>query len=253
MAAAIPAAVSLGGSIFSGISGKKAAKAQQRQAEEYMKLLRPLMEMQIQGGKYALEAARPIIGQSAESLLGAGQATRDLQNFWRPLAFGNRSAIDQFLAPERRAINEGYRSQVQDLAQFAPRGGGRLSAIASANRQRQGQLNDLVFGARKEGAGQLGNLARLLSEIGGQQGGIGSSLLASGQGAGQQAFNLLQGQQARAYQAGQAASQNWGSLGEQIGGFLTDIFPGTFKRAQSRSAGNVAGYGTTAGGKSLYE
>lgn len=209
MPQAIPAAIGLGGSIFSGISGKSAAKKQEKLAREQMAMIQPLIQAQVEGSKFALDQSKPF-------LKGAGQAAQDLQGFWRPLAFGDRSAIDQFLSPERRAINQGYQNQANYLARFAPPGS-RVSALARANNQRQGQLSELVFGARKEGANQLGNLAQLL-------GSLGTSTLSSGLGGGGNAMQLLAGQQNRAFQTSRDAASSLGGLGKSLGSFVSSLF-----------------------------
>lgn len=209
MPAAIPAAVGLGGSIIGGISGKGAAKKQQKLAEQQMAMMKPLLDAQIAGSQYALTQSKPF-------LEGAGQAATDLQNFWKPLVSGNRSAIDQFLAPERRAINQGYKSVSKNLATFGPRGGGRVSSLANADIARQGALSDLVFGARKTGANQLESLAQLL-------GSLGTSTLSAGLSGGQQGFNLLNAQQNRAYDAANRAGGGAASMGQALGNFLGSL------------------------------
>lgn len=226
MAMAIPAAIGLGSSLFSGLSGKSAAKKQDRRAEEQYQALLPLIKAQTEGSQYAL-------GQSKGFLGGAQQALTDLGGFWKPLAFGNRSAINQFLAPERRAINQGYQSSQENIARFAPRGGGRVSSMARADIGRQGQLSDLVFGARKEGAGQMGNLAQLL-------GSLGTNTLQAGLGGGQQAFNLLGGQQNRAFAANQIAGQGMAGVGQSLGRFLSDLF----NKGGSASKSGLSGAGS---------
>lgn len=212
MAAAIPAAIGLGGSVIGGISGKGAAKRQERLAREQMAQLKPLLDLQIQTGQYAL-------GQSKPYITGAGQALTDLQNnFYKPLAFGNRSAIDAFLAPERRSINQGYRSVANNITSRAPRGSA-VSALVEADMQRQGQLSDLVFNARRTGAQGMGQTAT-------QLGSLGTGLLGAGLGAGQQGLSLLQGQQQRAQNASQRSRESMGQLGQSLGSFLGQLFGG---------------------------
>lgn len=215
-------AIGLGGSIVGGISGKKAAKQQQKLAEEQMAMMRPLLQAQIAGAQYGIEGSKPLIGDARASLLGAGQAARDMQNFWRPLAFGGRSAIDKWLSPERNAINQGYRASLENMKWL--RGPSKVSAVTRADEDRQTNLSNTIFGARKEGANQLTQLANILASIGGTQAGAGTSLLSAGLSGGREGFGLLGQQQDRAYGAGQAASQNWGQIGEQLGGFLGQIF-----------------------------
>lgn len=206
MAAAIPAAIGLGSSALGGIFGKGAAKKQEKLQREQYEMLKPLLAAQAEGGKYALSTSKPFIE-------GAGKGIMDLQNFWKPLLSGDRSAIDAFLAPERRALNQGYNAASKNLATFAPRGGGRVSAMAGLDNARQGQLTDLVFGARREAANQSGNLAQML-------GGLGTNTLQVGMGAGNNLASLLNSQSNRAMAARESAGQNMAELGEGLGKFL---------------------------------
>lgn len=210
MAAAIPAALGLGGSVVGGISGKKAAKKEDKRYQEQMAMMKPLLDAQTKGSQFALDQSKPY-------LQGAAKGAADLQNFWSPLMKGDRSAIDQFLAPERRAINQGYKATQQNLAQMAPRGGGRISSLANADTARQGQMNDLIFGGRQKAAGANFDIAQLL-------GGLGTSTLSAGLSGGQQGFNLLNQQGNRAFAAGNQASEALGGIGTSLGSFLAEIF-----------------------------
>lgn len=223
MASAIPAAIGAGGSIIGGIQGKGAAKRQERIQRDYLAMLKPLLDTQAETGRFAL-------GQSKPFIRGAGQALQDLQEkFYKPLALGSRSAIDAFLSPERRAINQGYQNAVGNVARFAPRGGGRVSALVRGDLQRQGQLSDLVFGARKAGAEGLANTST-------QLGGLGVGLLGAGFGAGQQATGLLRDQMGIAAGARESSSSQLAGIGESLGGFLGKVFE---NRGKSKSTGNA--------------
>lgn len=215
MAAAIPAAIGLGSSVIGGIQGKGAAKKQAKLQEQQYALLKPLLEAQSAGGKYAIDQSKPMIA-------GATQGLEDLKNFWQPLVSGDRSAIDMFLSPERRAINQGYRSMANNLATFGPRGGGRVSALAQADENRQGKLSDLVFAGRREGANQLGDLNKTL-------GSMGTNILGQGLGAGQQLSGLYNNQSNRSMAQNQITGNDMAGLGETLGKFLGNfkIFGGT--------------------------
>lgn len=226
MSAAIPAAVGLGGSLIGGIQGKGAAKRQERISREYLDILRPLLQTQTQAGKFALDQSKPFIR-------GAGQALIDLQDkFYKPLAFGGGSAINAFLSPERRAINQGYQNAVGNVARFAPRGGGRVSALVQGDLQRQGQLSDLVFGARRAGAQGLQDVSQGL-------GGLGTNLLGAGFGAGTQATNLLGGQMGIAQRARESSGAQLQGLGESLGGFLGQIFKPGAKKTRGPGVGGM--------------
>lgn len=223
-----PAAIGLGSSLFSGLGGKKSAKKQQKLAEQQFAALKPLLDAQVAGSKFALDQSKPF-------LAGAGEGIKDLQNFWNPLVHGDRSAIDQFLAPERRAINQGYQASL-DMLSRGPRGGGRTAALNQANLARQGQLSDLIFGARKQGAGQLEQLAALLGQLG-------TSTLSAGIGGGQQSTSLYNAQANRAYDAQNQAGAGLGQVGSALGQLLGSLNFGGGKSGGPKSSTNMLGKG----------
>ena len=247
MPQAIPAAIGLGGSIAGGFSGKGAAKRQETIAREQMRQLQPLIEAIIQGTQASIGEGRTQIGRGEKlagqslpfflkGLQGQEGAIMDLQNFFRPLTTGNRAAIDAFLSPERRAINQGYQAVQNNIARFAPRGGGRVAAGIQADVERQGKLSDLVFNARRAGAEGTGQVASQFGQLGGLGlqgvgqgfGGIGQGLQALGSQNTGALFSLLQNQQGLAAGAGQNAAANFAGLGKSLGDFLSsfDFFKG---------------------------
>ena len=227
MATAIPAAVGLGGSLIGGISGKGAAKKQQQLTQQLMQMLQPLIQVATQGKQAALQTGTALANKSQGYLdTGTGGLTGILKNFWGPLLSGNRSAIDQFLSPERRAINQGYQSTLEDVARFAPRGGGRVASTVKANVQRQGQLSDLVFGARRQAAEGGAGVSNQLAGLGLSGVGTGGQLQ-GGQDTGS-LFSLLNNQMGLTASAGQSAAAGLGNIGKQLGDFLSQfsIFKG---------------------------
>lgn len=225
-AAAIPALASLGGSIFGGISGKKAAKEQKKQMEKYMAMLQPIIAAQTQALQQSQAQGMDFLNFSKPYLQQGAGTIQDMLGFWKPLVSGDRAAIDQFFAPERRAINQGFQSQMQNLTTFAPRGGGRVSAMMGADRQRQGQLSDLVFGGRREAAGQTANLGQILAQLGlgGSQSGL-SALSGAGQGANNM-YGFTGNMMDMTNRSAANAAGNWNAIGQNLGGFLTEIFSG---------------------------
>lgn len=216
----IAPAIGLASSAIGGIKGKGAAKKQEqtnqanlaeqkRQYEQMWGKLSPIVDQQATAG--------------ANFTKGAQQGIGDLQKFWTPLVKGDRSAIDQFLAPERGAINEGWQATNQTLSRMAPRGGGRVSALAGAQVKRQGALNDLVFGARREGANKLQGLAELMGGLGAQNSGQASGAL-SGMAGG--AANRQSNASMNLAGMYGERTQGMGQLGSSLGGFLTDLFKG---------------------------
>lgn len=220
----VPAAIGLGSSIFSGIKGKGAAKKQEKLTAEQYAILKPLLEAQSKGGIEAIGTGSGLVKGGGAHLEGSQRGIADLKKFWQPLIGGDRSAIDRFLAPERRAINQGYQATTTNLARMAPRGGGRVSALANADVGRQGALNDLVFGARREGANQLAGLNQMQGQFGLGQMGVGANVLGQGLNAGGTLAGVHANQQGIAQQSRRDAAGMMGGVGSSLGSFLADIF-----------------------------
>src|SRR6185369_2919835 len=170
-------------------------------AEAQMRQIQPLIDAQIQGAQFGIGQARNLFNQSQPYIKGAGQGMMDLKNFWEPLLKGNQTAMDQYLSSEKRLVNQGFRSASENIAKYAPRGGGRVSTLARMDSDRQGKLTDLVTGTRKEAAGQLTNLNQLLGSLGTSVRSLATGTLGAGLGGGSGAYGLLQGAQNRAYDA----------------------------------------------------
>jgi hypothetical protein len=193
MAAAIPAAIGVGSSIFGNISGKGAAKEQRKLAQQFLEMNKPFLQNQLNLSNMSLDALsrnlNPLLAsyltgaEGAEglgdmltgqygSLLGdatgyadaAARGLTDVQNFVRPFMTSGRRAIDEFLptarrtfeniAPEVGNINQGQQSAQDYVAKFAPRGGGRISTMAKGDLDRQRQINDTFFQSRLATQGQ---------------------------------------------------------------------------------------------------
>ncbi|MCI0526356.1 MAG: hypothetical protein L0Y56_02740 [Nitrospira sp.] len=218
--AAIPAIASAGASIFGGISGKKAAKQQQKLAEQQQKQLQPLIDSAVAQGRQSNMFRQQTGATTLPYISQGGEGIKSVIDFWKPLMSGDTSAINKFLSPERSAINEGYRALLRNLTRFAPRGGGRVSSLAEAEERRQRDLSNLVFGARTRGAEQVGSLNQILAQLGLS----GAGIATGGGDALGPLLAQLQGQRGLAEQARTGQSDKlFGALGD-VGGLLYDIF-----------------------------
>jgi hypothetical protein len=142
-----------------------------------------------------------MLTSSLPYLMGAATGLEDLQKFYRPFMFDGQRAIDRFLpskqrteqllAPEFGNINQGYRSASENIARFAPRGGGRVSTLARADIDRQKQLSDTYFqgreglmnqalGAAFQGASGEQNRLNSLQALGLGQGQLGLGAIGQG-------------------------------------------------------------------------
>lgn len=280
MAAALPAAIGLGSSVIGGIQGKGAAKRQQRLAEQQWAMQQPLLQAQIAASQFGLGQAQQLYPQAAQQLgnvfnqsmgqfqnlmpqssnylRGAQGALTDLKNFYQPFMQGGQSAIDRFLpsaqrvqqafAPEFGNINQGYTSASENIAKFAPRGGGRVTALANLDLNRQNQLSNTFFQGRnqlwQQGLGSafqsaqgMGGVAENLRALGLGTGQMGLGFLGQGLQAGGDLGRLAQGAMGMGLEGGNTAANLYGQQANrafqvqpantgfgQFGSALADIF-----------------------------
>lgn len=213
MAAAIPAAIGVGGSIIGGIQGKGAAKKQEKLAQQQMAMLQPLINEQLRAlqfatgmgqqlmpqaqnaiqtvfnqatgtfeplmkdyrqmladatssqGKFNAEGdelmgeGKRLTGLSEAEMLGAITGLGDLEKAYRPFMQGGATAFEKFLpsqatlqklmAGDFANINQGFKSASENIANFAPRGGGRVTTLANADINRQQQLTQTAAQGRQ--------------------------------------------------------------------------------------------------------
>lgn len=148
-----------------------------------------------------------MLRKSFAEQLGAMTGLADLEQAYRPFMQDGARAIEKFLpsqatlqklmAGDFANVNQGFKSASENIANFAPRGGGRVSTLANADVQRQRDLTSLGAQGRKDfgqmalnnffqGAegtrGALGTRAQIAGDIG--QRGLGTI------GAGQQSKQL---------------------------------------------------------------
>lgn len=144
-------------------------------------------------------------------LTGAQSALGDLQQFYRPFMFDGQRAIDKFLPGQQQLnkllagdfanVNQGFKSASENIANFAPRGGGRVSTLANADVDRQRQITQLGSQGRQsllqtnlqnafQGAAGTQNVANALTQLGLGRGQLQGQLGLGAIGAGQQEKQL---------------------------------------------------------------
>lgn len=152
-------------------------------------------------GRSLTQGGAGLLSGSLPYLSGAANALGDLQKFYRPFMFDGQRAIDRFLpggkqvqdlfATEMGNVNQGYRSASENIAKFAPRGGGRVSTLARADIDRQKQLSDVYSQGKQsllqlnlnnafQGAAGEQNVANSLSQLGLGQGQLGLGTIGQG-------------------------------------------------------------------------
>src|SRR6266545_1734992 len=123
-----------------------------------------LGQAQTSQGKFNQEG-EALMGMGTPALMGALSGLGDLEQAYRPFMQDGARAIERFLpsgstlqrllAGQMGDINQGYKSASENIASFAPRGGGRVSSLANADVSRQQQLTK----ARSEGTMGYGQQA----------------------------------------------------------------------------------------------
>jgi len=123
-------------------------------------------------------------------------------DYIKAITGGDRNALLQATMPERRRVIDQYDTAKRAIAEFAPRGGGQVSALAGIEESKAGDLASLGPAARREAVGQGAQLGLgLRNSAAGAEGQAASNISSIIQ-------NLLQKQ-------GQDA-QSAGALGESI-------------------------------------
>jgi hypothetical protein len=152
-------------------------------------------------GRSLSAQGRGILTGAQPYLQGAATALSDLQRFYRPFMDSGQRAIDAFLPSASRIgevyasdfgnVNQGYRSASENIARFAPRGGGRVSTLARMDIDRQKQISDIFFqgknnlrdlalGKAFEGAAGTQNVSNALQSLGLGQGQLGLGTIGQG-------------------------------------------------------------------------
>ena len=139
-----------------------------------------------------------------ESLLAQGrQAWTPAFDYWNDIMQGGHAA-NLALGPESQAIRGGFDVAQRNIEQNLPRGGERNLGLAQLEIEKGGRLGNLPTLARRQAAGQLGQLAGIPYGVsipaGAQAGALTGNLLSYGLSQQQQALSGSAGIGALLYQ-----------------------------------------------------
>jgi hypothetical protein len=210
-AAIIPAVISAGGGIASGIIGSKAQKAAEERARNSPEAIAQ-REAIAQQQRYGAQA-----GAYGTDFLDKYKTGTNEQIGWlhKLLSDDNTEAL-KVIAPEVRAVKQGYSSNLRS-AEFKPRGGGTGESMYNLQGQQNADILSLLQGERNTGRQ---NLMQLLGDVGAR----GQGLLGSASGSATNAASLLgtiADRNALVGQvAGQRASQTVSDAGNSLAVFL---------------------------------
>lgn len=132
------------------------------------------------------------------------------------LLSGDPTAVGEATKPEVTSILRQYDTAKKNTAEFAPRGGGKTSALTAAGAQEASDIANTKSKAVSDASTQLGQLAATVT---------GQGVSASEAGT-QGLMNLVQS----ALQGEQLSSEMWSSLGLGVGKLIASFFvPGAAK------------------------
>ena len=98
-------------------------------------------------------------------------------------------------------------------------GGGRVSAMMNADLARQGQLSNLIYGARRQGVDAMTGLGQLQGQLGANFMGLGTQAAGAGSGAIGRSYGTMLDVMGRDQTAGILQG-----AGQQLGGLMNDFF-----------------------------
>lgn len=199
-------------------------------------------------GTELMGEGRNLLTSSLPYLTGASSALSDLQKFYRPFMFDGQRAIDRFLpsaqrtrellAPEFGEVNAAAGAARRRIAEFAPRGGGRITSENQIEMERQKGLSNVFFqgrqgladralGAAFQGAQGQQGVAQALQALGLGQGQLGLGTIGQGLNTINTGTSLLgtqgglaQNSLAQALQALGLGGQAAGNLGQLSSSFF---------------------------------
>jgi hypothetical protein len=94
------------------------------------------------------------------------QGLGDLTTFFKKLFSGDRQAITDQYQPVVSDSQERYQKAYSDTATFGGRGGRAPTLFGQLGAANTGEINNLVYGGRKEGAAQLEQIYSFLAQLG---------------------------------------------------------------------------------------
>lgn len=114
-----------------------------------------------------LESIGRVTGRVGKKALKHGrQDLEQVGEFFKTLLTGDKQAVTQTLSPEIEATRSQYDAAKRNLAEFAPRGGGQVSAIGNLQAGEASQIGNLYTGARQRGAEGLAGIGSALGSLG---------------------------------------------------------------------------------------
>lgn len=213
-AAFIGPAIGAGVSLFQGIS-------QGRQASKANDIAQQQLQLQSQVANKQMGLSNSLMGYADKTYQLSQPALTRALGYYQTLAQGNRSAVNQTLAPQFAQLTDTYRG-AGNLVNNQLRGGARDYALAELARQKAGQLGLMPMQARMGAMGQLAGLGtNIMGQSQGWAGAATSALNGAGNtasAAGRQAYDMYKNAYANASNAGNNLANLLGPAIKGLGG-----------------------------------
>lgn len=211
-AAAIPLAISAGGYIASAIAKKKAkSSAMQLTPEE-----QGYYGKASGAGDQQMQLADVLRGQGTDLFNTGSSGLKQATGYYSTLLNGNRSAMQQAVAPETGAINDAYAGANSALEHGGVRGATRDQQTGELAREKAGKISGLLGGVRPAAANALATTGLAAT-------GQGTGALSAASGATSSGAGIFQGligsrglDRMNANSAGDKSSSNVGALTAQV-------------------------------------
>jgi len=194
------------------------------------------------GGKSSLQKnMEGTFGPVKDNLINWSGENMDMNRLFRQLGLDQSQGVDKYLrgvlsandtqalnallGPQREGISKSYEQVLQNVSQFAPRGGGRGAAGMEFDFAKAGQQLNTVAGARGQAVSQL-------SQAAGQNTNLAQNF---GQQATAQNSSVLAAITGQPQQQGGGNTQSAYQLGQLLGPLLQKIF--------TKGGGSISGGG----------
>jgi hypothetical protein len=150
-----------------------------------------------------LNTAGGVTNQGKQLSAAGGASFDQVLAHLAKITSGDRQALFEETAPETNRVIDQYDTARKSAAQFGTRGGGTATANREARTAQAGAVGSTIAGARQQGFGQLGDLAKFLTS---------SGLQAQGEG-----LNAVSQIISAAYSKDAASSSMWGNIAAGAG------------------------------------
>jgi len=201
----LPAIIEAAGSIGGALLGGKGGSSTKDESGQINTLLTDVQGRSDQQAKFGKQDRKQF-----------RNALDPVSQFFQQILGGDRTAISSVLGPEVEATGKQFDAVSKAISQFAPRGGGRNTALAGAEFEKAAKISDLYAKARPAAAQGLETVAGLYGSQATSEG-------ATAMGGLSTALSGLLGLRQQDIQKMLANQQFAGGIGQSLGRLLASV------------------------------